>query len=122
MPNEKSSGPDGYTTEFYKALWSVIRADFVMAIKSFFEKWFLPKRFNTTILALIPRTTEAKTMKDYHPISCCNVFYMVISKITANRLKRLLPHFISLNQSVFVQDRLLTENLLLATDSCQRLS
>lgn len=55
-------------------------------------------------------------MKDYHPISFCNVLYKVISKIIANRLKKVLPDFISLNQSVFVKDRLLIENLLLATE------
>lgn len=54
-------------------------------------------------------------MKDYRP-SCCNVLYKVISKIIANRLKKLLPEFISLNQSAFVKDMLLIENLLLATE------
>lgn len=55
-------------------------------------------------------------MKDYRPISCCNVPYKVISKIIANRLKKLLPDFISPNQSAFVKDWLLIENLLLATE------
>lgn len=55
-------------------------------------------------------------MKDYRPISCCNVLYKVISKILANRLKGTLPHCISYNQSAFVKDRLLVENLLLATE------
>ncbi|XP_013632736.1 PREDICTED: uncharacterized protein LOC106338262 [Brassica oleracea var. oleracea] len=116
MPNEKSPGPDGYTVEFYKSAWSIIGADFVMAIQRFFDKGFLPKGLNTTILALIPKITGAKTMKDYRPISCCNVLYKVISKIIANSLKKLLLNFISLNQSAFVQDRLLIENLLLATE------
>ncbi|KAL9308099.1 putative RNA-directed DNA polymerase [Arabidopsis thaliana] len=55
-------------------------------------------------------------MKDYRPISCCNVIYKVISKIIANRLKVLLPEFVAGNQSAFVKDRLLIENLLLATE------
>lgn len=55
-------------------------------------------------------------MKDYRPISCCNVLYKVISKIIANRLKKILLDLIALNQSAFVKDRLLVENLLLATE------
>lgn len=55
-------------------------------------------------------------MKDYRPIFCCNVLYKVISKIIENRLKNILPRFIVPNQSAFVKDRLLMENLLLASE------
>jgi len=55
-------------------------------------------------------------MKDYRPISCCNVLYKAISKLLANRLKCLLPEFIAPNQSAFISDRLLMENLLLASE------
>lgn len=87
-----------------------------MAIQSFFLYGFLPKGLNTTILALIPKKTDARGMKDYRPISCCNVLYKVISKILANRLKGILPGFIAPNQSAFIKDRLLMENLLLASE------
>ena len=55
-------------------------------------------------------------MGDYRPISCCNVLYKVLSKILANMLKKILPKFISTNQSAFVNDRLLMENVLLASE------
>lgn len=40
----------------------------------------------------------------------------MVSKIIANRLKGLLLRIITYNQSAFVTDRLLTENVLLATE------
>lgn len=116
MPKDKSPGPDGYTTDFYTATWDIIGPKFTMAIQSFFATGFLPKGINSTILSLIPKKLEAKEMKDYRPISCCNVLYKVISKIIANRLKVLLSEFIAGNQSAFIKDRLLIENLLLATE------
>jgi len=116
MPSDKSPGPDGYTVEFLKATWPIVKRDFEVAVQSFFLYGFIPKGVNTTILALIPKKKEATEMKDYRPISCCNVIYKVISKIIANRLKKLLPDFISPNQSAFVKDRLLMENVLLASE------
>ncbi|XP_013713276.1 uncharacterized protein LOC106416947 [Brassica napus] len=84
--------------------------------ESFFSKGFLPKDLNSTILALIPKTDTTTEMRDYQPISCCNVIYKVISKIIVNRLRGSLPRCISYNQSAFIKDRLLVENLLLATE------
>ena len=95
MPSNKSLGPDGYSCEFFKETWQMVGKDFVVAIQSSFKTGFLPKGVNSTILALIPKRKEATVMKDYRPISCCNVLYKVISKILANRLKLVLPKFIS---------------------------
>jgi len=55
IPCNKSPGPDGYTSEFFKATWSITGKDFIAAIQSFFVKGFLPKGLNATILALIPK-------------------------------------------------------------------
>ena len=116
MLRNKSPGPDGYTVEFFIEAWQVIGNDVTVAVQSFFLKGFLPKGLNSTILALIPKKEEAKVMKDYRPISCCNVLYKIISKLIANRLRGVLPKFISLNQSAFIKERLLMENVLLATE------
>ena len=78
MPGSKALGPDGFTTEFFKESWAVIGKDITVAVQSFFIMGFLPKGLNSTILTLVPKKTEAKGMKDYMPISCCNVLYKLI--------------------------------------------
>lgn len=115
MPNNKSPGPDGFTTEFFKKTGNY-GYRLHISHKICFVKGFLPKGLNTTILALIPKKEEAMEMKNYRPISLCNVLYKVISKILANRLKGILPNLIILNQSAFIIERLLMENVLLATE------
>lgn len=116
MPSNKSPGPDRYTSEFFKSTWDIVGKDVVAAVQYFFVKGFLPKGLNTTILPLIPKREEARAMKDYRPISCCNLINKVIAKIMANHLKIILPRFINLNQYAFVEQRLLMENVLLATE------
>lgn len=116
MPSNKAPGPDGYPVEFYRAAWPIINRDFTIAVQSFFIYGFLPKGVNATTLALIPKVLGAETLKDFRPISCCNILYKVISKVLANRLKVLLPELIEPNQCAFVKGRLLLENVLLATE------
>lgn len=74
-------------------------------MQSFFSKGFLPNRLNATILAFIPKKDTSQEMRDYRPISCCNVLYKVISKIIAIRLRGTVPICISYNQSAFVKDK-----------------
>lgn len=116
MPAHKSPDPYGYPCDFYKATWDILGSDFLVAIQSFFLKGFLPNGINSTIVALIPKKSDANMIKDYRPIACCNVIYKTISKILVNRLKKLIPSIISANQSAFVHGRMLMENVLLATE------
>lgn len=50
------------------------------------------------------------------PISLCNFYNKVLSKFLASRLVVVLPNIISEEQSGFVKDRLISDNILLAQE------
>lgn len=116
MPENKAPGLDGYPMEYYKAAWTVVGKDLVVAVQSFFLYGLMPRSTNATLLSLVPKTTSAEKMSDFRPIAWCNLVYKLISKIMAHRLKAILPRAIEKNLCAFVQCRLLPENVLLATN------
>ncbi|KAK9671811.1 hypothetical protein RND81_12G056000 [Saponaria officinalis] len=100
----KSPGPDGFTLGFFRAAWSVIQADFLRVVKTFFESGKMLKQVNFTLISLIPKGGNPSSVLDYRPISCCSIIYKTISKILTNPLKK----------AAFVYDRSINDNTMLA--------
>ncbi|XP_058180059.1 uncharacterized protein LOC131298595 [Rhododendron vialii] len=81
---DKAPGPDGYNSLFYQQNWGVVGQDLVQAVTYFFEHGYMLKELNATAISLIPKVHSPSTIKDYRPISCCNVSYKCITKVLAN--------------------------------------
>lgn len=64
----------------------------------------------STFIALIPKKVNSDSITNFWPISLCNVLYKFISKTITNRLKPLMHS----NQSAFILDKLITDNIMVA--------
>lgn len=111
----KSPGPDGLPALFYKKFWDLVRDELCSLVLGFLSWGDMPEDLNHTFVVLIPKVREPTDMKYLRPISLCNVSYKVISKVLANRLKKILPAIIKENQSAFILGRLITDNVLLSS-------
>ncbi|XP_074300594.1 uncharacterized protein LOC141631877 [Silene latifolia] len=86
IPDDKSSGPDGYSSCFFKAGWDVMGNDIGEAIINFFHEGKLLKQLNSTNLILCVR------------------------------LGHILPLLINPAQAAFVKGRSIIGNILISQD------
>ncbi|XP_024156001.1 uncharacterized protein LOC112163982 [Rosa chinensis] len=100
--------------ENFKACWSMVSRDVIAVVCNFFELAFIPPHFNSNRTILIPKKLEAESISDYRPIALANFFFMVITKILANRLGLVASRIVSPNQSAFIRGpKILQLNLIL---------
>ncbi|GJV88791.1 RNA-directed DNA polymerase, eukaryota [Tanacetum coccineum] len=101
----KSSGPNGFTFEFFQKYWKTMGQDIVAAVTEFFSTGKFPHGCNSTFIALIPKIHDAKIIKDFRPISLIGSIYKIIAKILANHLSLVIPNLINEVQIAFVPNR-----------------
>lgn len=82
------------------------------AMLEFFHSGRMLKAWNATAIALIPKIVFPNTMKDFRPISCCNVIYKCIAKVIVHRLKGLMPSLVGIQQSAFVSSKDIVDSVL----------
>ncbi|KAL0304698.1 UNVERIFIED_CONTAM: hypothetical protein Sangu_3069000 [Sesamum angustifolium] len=90
IAEDSAPGPDGYTSAFFKASWSVVGQKISAAIREFFRSGKILKQINATLLVLIPKVQMPSQVADYRPISCCNVIYKTITKLIVNWIQQVI--------------------------------
>ena len=110
LARNKASGPDGLPNEFLQSQWPIIKEDICHIVQRFYEHNIDLANVNKANVIMIQKKEAPQEISDYQPISVLNVIPKLLAKILANRLRSLLPQFISQNQTAFVKGRQITEN------------
>lgn len=117
MNPTKASCSNGMNPMFFRVLWDLVGDKMFLVVKNIVEgNCPLPTDANRNSVVLIPKCSNPKYMNELRPMSLCNMLYRIFSKVLANRLKNVLSHVISANQSAFVPGRLITDNLLVVSE------
>ena len=114
MHPTKALGPNGMSSIFFQKYWDIVGSSVVNCVLQTLRTGVMPDGLNETFICLIPKENCPQKIMEFRPISLCNVVYKIVSKVLANRLKKILPEVISEFQSAFVPGRQITNNVLVA--------
>jgi len=115
--SSKCPGPYGFNFAFVKKYWEVIGKDIVQAIRDFQSTGFILRGCNASFITLVPKKDNPSDLNEFRPISLVGCVYKILSKILANRLKKVLPSIIDVNQSTFLSGRGLLDSILVANET-----
>lgn len=113
LDSNSAVGPDGFTGKFFKFCWG---EDIFSAVQDFFAGVPIPWAISSAQIVLIPKKLVPITFSDFRPICLCTFINKVFTRLLASRIKPLLPRLISSEQSGFLADRDIHENILLASE------
>lgn len=99
-------GPEGFTFNFYKFYWSIIKVDVMAVFRSFHNLRTLHLHLlNSANIVLIPKKEGVDMVQDYRPISLIHGLRKWISKRLALQIMLHLNSLVSQIQSAFVKSR-----------------
>ena len=85
---------------------------------AFFDHFHRSSEFeqslNASFLSLIPKKINALNIKDFRPISLVGNVYKLLSKVLANRLRRVIDNLISESQNSFVGGKQILDSVFIA--------
>jgi hypothetical protein len=112
----KSPGPDGFNLNFFKACWTIVKSDVMAFLLEFHANSVLPKAVTASFLTLVSKKDHPLNLFDYRPICLIGSLYKILSKILANRIKRVMSKLISKCQSAFLPQRQILDGVVVLNE------
>lgn len=85
-------------------------------VQEAFEKGEVDAQMLETLVVLIPKLDSPSTVKEFRPISLCNVIYKLITKVIVSRVRPMMNRLIGPMQSSLLPGRGTMDNALLAQE------
>jgi len=117
LPKGKTPGSDGLTSEFMLYFWDLLGNHFYKSLMYSLQYGELSIEQRRAIITLLPKgDKDIRYIKNWRPISILNCDYKIFAKVVANRLKPVLPYLINEDQTGYVRDRVIGENVRIVND------
>ncbi|MFS8003872.1 putative reverse transcriptase domain, fatty acid desaturase domain, acyl-CoA desaturase [Helianthus anomalus] len=114
--SDRAPGPDGFNFRFLKHFWDLFENDFFRILNEFYLNGSVSRGCAAAFIALIPKVTDPIGLNDFRPISLVGAINKVISKVLANRLKKVLGSVISESQSAFLRAKFILDGPLIINE------
>nr|KYP41648.1 Transposon TX1 uncharacterized [Cajanus cajan] len=105
MKSFKAPGPYGFQPFFFKQYWPIVGDELWRTVKDAFRLGFSDISLLETQMVLISKVEHPVSLKEFRPISLCNVAWKVISKVIVARLRPFLQDIIGPFQGSFIPGR-----------------
>ena len=115
--NNKSPGSDGFPYEFYKVFWNDIKHFVYRSLKYGLMKGELSITQREGLITLVPKPSKPRNLiASWRPITLLNSTYKMLAGTIANRLKKVLNAIIHPDQTAFMKNRFIGENIRITYD------
>jgi exonuclease III len=111
--NKKSApGIDGFSNRFIDTFWHYFRVPLLNYANCCFEKERLTDNFRTAKIRLIPKKGDKTRIGNWRPISLLSCFYKILSRVYANRLKKVIDKITAVGQKGYSKTKQCQEVLI----------
>ena len=103
LPINKSSGPNGFTGEFYQKFREKLTPILLKLFQKIVEDSKLPNLFYESTITLITKSSKDNTKREnYKQVSLMNIDVKIVNKILANRSQQHIKKIIHHEQMGFI--------------------
>lgn len=113
MPYQSTPGPNRLPASFYQKHWNIVNTGVVNTCLHILNEQGTIAPLNHSYITLIPKIRKPRKVIDFRPKGLGNVIYRIVIKSIANRLEHHLHKILSPSQSVFIPNRLITNNIII---------